>query len=59
MFKTVVKSDLNNYHPISIIPVVSKVSEKIDYDQLHHCLAYLKLLNFSLSLSLHVLVDRA
>ena len=59
VFKMGVKSDLNDYRPISITPVISIVSEKIVYDQLHQCLAYLKLLNFSLSLSLHVWVDRA
>ena len=33
-----VKSDLNNYRPISVIPVVSKVFEKIVYDQLYQYL---------------------
>ena len=32
------KSDLNNYRPISVIPVVSKVFEKIVYDQLYQYL---------------------
>ena len=33
VFKKGEKSDLNNYRPISVIPVVSKVFEKIVYDQ--------------------------
>ena len=38
MFKKGEKSDLNNYRPISVIPVVSKVFEKIVYDQLYQYL---------------------
>ena len=34
VFKKGVKSDLNNYRPISVIRAVSKVFEKIVYDQL-------------------------
>ena len=40
VFKKGVKSDLNNYRPISVIPVVSKVFEKIVYDQLYQYLNY-------------------
>ena len=29
------RSDLNNYRPISIIPVVAKVFQRIVYDQLY------------------------
>ena len=35
VFKKGEKSDLNNYRPISVIPAVSKVFEKIVYDQLY------------------------
>ena len=38
VFKKVEKSDLNNYRPISVIPVVSKVYEKNVYDQLYQYL---------------------
>ena len=38
VFKKGVKSDLKNYRPISVIPVVSKVFEKIVYDQLYQYL---------------------
>ena len=39
-----IKSDPNNYRPISVIPVVSKVFEKIVYNQLYHYLDSNKLL---------------
>ena len=35
VFKKGPKSDPNNYRPISVIPVVSKILEKIIYDQLY------------------------
>ena len=38
VFKKGVKSNLINYRPISVIPVVSKVFEKIVYDQLYQYL---------------------
>ena len=38
VFKKGEKSDLNNYRPISVIPVVSNVFEKIVYDQLYQYL---------------------
>ena len=34
IFKNGSKSDLNNYRPISIIPTVAKIFEKIIYNQL-------------------------
>ena len=42
--KCVNRSDLSNYRPISIIPVVAKVFERIVYDQLYSYLAENKLL---------------
>ena len=38
LLKKGIKSDPNNYRPISVIPVVSKVFEKIVYNQLYHYL---------------------
>ena len=35
IFKNGSKSDLNNYRPISVIPAVAKIFEKIIYDQLY------------------------
>ena len=35
LFKQGEKADMNSYRPISIIPVVAKVFERIIYDQLH------------------------
>ena len=45
VFKKGVKSDLNNYRPISVIPAVSKIFEKIVYDQLYRYLNDNKLLS--------------
>ena len=39
------KSDLNNYRPISLIPTVAKIFEKIVYDQLYQYLDENGLLN--------------
>ena len=36
LFKHGERSDLNNYRPISVIPVVAKVFERIIYDQLYN-----------------------
>ena len=36
IFKTGSKTDLNNYRPISVIPVVAKIFEKIIYGQLYN-----------------------
>ena len=35
LFKNGVKNDPNNYRPISIIPAVSEIFEKIIFDQLY------------------------
>ena len=39
------KTDPNNYRPISVIPIVSKIFEKIIYDQLYAYLNNNNLLN--------------
>ena len=38
IFKNGSKTDLNNYRPISVIPAVAKIFEKIIYDQLYNYL---------------------
>ena len=45
IFKNGSKSDLNNYRPISVIPTVAKIFEKIIYDQLYQYLSDNGLLN--------------
>ena len=45
MFKQGNRSDLNNYRPISVIPVVAKVFERIIYDQLYNHLTIHKLIS--------------
>ena len=45
IFKKGSKSDLNNYRPISVLPIVSKLLEKIIYQQLYDYLDKNKLLN--------------
>ena len=44
LFKKGIKSDPNNYRPISVIPIVSKVFERIVYNQLFYYLDDNKLL---------------
>ena len=44
LLKKGIKSDRNNYRPISVIPVVSRVFEKIVHNQLYHYLDSNKLL---------------
>jgi hypothetical protein len=36
LFKSGNKNDFNNYRPISILPIVSKVIELIVFDHIHH-----------------------
>ena len=45
IFKKGSKSDLNNYRPISVLTIVSKLLEKIIYHQLYDYLDKNKLLN--------------
>ena len=45
IFKNGSKSGLNNYRPISVIPTVAKIFEKIIYDQLYQYLNENCLLN--------------
>ena len=44
IFENGSKSDLNNYRPISVIPTVAKIFEKIIYDQLYQYLNEIGLL---------------
>ena len=44
LLKKGIKSDPNNYRPISVIPIISKVFERIVYNQLFHYLDDNKLL---------------
>ena len=44
LFKKGIKSDPNNYRPISVIPIISKVFERIVYNQLFYYLDDNKLL---------------
>ena len=44
LFKKGIKSDPNNYWPISVIPIISKIFERIVYNQLSHHLDDNKLL---------------
>ena len=44
IFKKGIKSDPNNYRPISVIPIISNVFERIVYNQLFHYLDDNKLL---------------
>ena len=39
VFKKGIRSDVNNYRPISIIPIIAKVFEKAIYDQLYKYLS--------------------
>ena len=45
IFKKDLTSDLDNYRPISVIPLASKVLGKLVYDQLYHYLNDNKLLS--------------
>ena len=44
MFKEGPKSDRNNYRPISVLPIVSKIIEKIIFNQLYNYLTECNLL---------------
>ena len=44
IFKKGAESDLNNYRPISVLPIVSKIFEKIIYQQLYDYLNENKLM---------------
>ena len=39
VFKKGIRSDINNYRPISIIPIIAKVFEKTIYDQFYKYLS--------------------
>ena len=39
MYKKLDPSDITNYRPVSVLPLLSKVLEKIIYDQLYEYLA--------------------
>ena len=45
LFKKGLSTDMDNYRPISVLPVVSKVLERIVHNQLHSFLSEHKLLN--------------
>ena len=45
LFKKGLSTDMDNYRPISVLPVVSKVLERIVHHQLHSFLSEHKLLN--------------
>ena len=45
VFKSGSPSDVNNYRPISIIPMIAKIFEKIIYDQLYKYLSVNNLLS--------------
>ena len=49
MYKKLDPSDKANYRPVSVLPLLSKVFEKIIYDQLYEYLEYLVILRFSKS----------
>ena len=47
LYKEVIKSDPNNFRPISILPVVSKILEKVIFKQRYECLTDSNLLAVS------------
>ena len=47
LYKEDIKSNPNNYRPISILPVVSKIIEKVIFKQLYDYLAHNNLLTVS------------
>ena len=47
LYKEDIKSDPNNYRPISILPVVSKIIEKVIFKQLYEYLTHNNLLTVS------------
>ena len=40
IYKKKIKSDMNNYRPISLLPVISKILEKIMHKRVHSFLAF-------------------
>ena len=40
MFKSGVKSEIGNYRPISVLSIVSKIFEKITYNQITNYFEY-------------------
>ena len=49
LYKNVDPSDKASYRPVNFLPLLSKVFEKIIYDQLYEYLEYLVILRFSKS----------
>ena len=45
IFKSVDREDLNNYRPISVLPTVARVFERLIYEQLYNYFAENKLLS--------------
>ena len=45
IFKSDDREDLNNYRPISVLPTVARVFERLIYEQLHNYFAENKLLS--------------
>ena len=46
------KCCLNNYRPISLLPTISKIFERVMYKQLYHCISILMEINYYVSYSM-------